>query len=154
MSRGIASLFIVLLVLLCAGTGCTSAVATVEVDSRAMEPTLREGDTVTVDPVHGQRLNRGDIIAFYHPLIDDVWVRRVVGLPGEEVEVEASGYVLIDGNRLDEPYMVAGSGVPFGPARVPSFHYFVLGDSRGLSEDSRGSLGPVPFGNVKGIILD
>src|SRR5262244_2374116 len=87
-----------------------------------------------------EEINRGDIVVFWYP--DDPsksYIKRVVGLPGEEVMVE-NGKVLINGSPLDEPYMNAdyrsSDSMP-GPIHVKDHHYFVLGDNRKNSSDSR-----------------
>src|SRR5262245_29184711 len=113
--------------------------ATVRVSGQAMMPTLRDGDRVLIWKVF-EEINRGDIVVLWYP--DDPsksYIKRVIGLPGEEVMVE-NGKVLINGSPLDEPYMNAdyrsSDSMP-GPIHVKDHHYFVLGDNRPNSSDSR-----------------
>ncbi len=75
-------------------------------------------------------------------------IKRVIGLPGETVEVR-DGVVHVDGVRLDEPYILA-DGRDFPRVEVPAGEYFMLGDNRSNSDDSRYSLGTVPREAVVG----
>jgi signal peptidase I len=100
----------------------------------------------------GQRdIERGDVIVFRYPEDPDVdYVKRVVGLPGETVEM-IDGEVWIDGEPLVEPYVEPGNRDPidFGPTTVRAGHYFCMGDNRDNSRDSR-VWGPVPRSLVRG----
>jgi signal peptidase I len=103
---------------------------------------------------------RGEIVVFQTPARASAecagggtFVKRIVGLPGEVVS-ERDGVVFIDGRRLDEPYLDASERdlqTQTWP-RVPEADYFVMGDNRADSCDSR-TWGPVPRGNLKGPIV-
>ncbi|MBW8712759.1 MAG: signal peptidase I [Acidobacteria bacterium] len=110
-------------------------------------------------------IRRGDIIVFKYPDEPDRdFIKRVIGLPGETVELKAKK-VYIDGHPLDEPYVhflepaseaqeVTSFDVRerYGPVRVPEDHYFVMGDNRDNSQDSR-YWGFLPRDYVKGRAL-
>ena len=112
-----------------------------------MAPTLLPGYNVEVEPTPAN-IKRGDIIYFlappaYRTRPTDLRVSRVVGLPGEHIETNAKG-VLVNGAPLSEPYLAAGTsgwtGTPSGaikPQDIPADAYFVLGDNRENSQDSR-----------------
>ena len=105
-------------------------------------------------------VKRGDILVFKYPEEPERdFIKRVIGLPGETLEVRDKR-VHIDGEPLDEPYLQqmgpggAGGLVldrrdNFGPISVPLGHYFMMGDNRGNSEDSR-FWGALPHAHVKG----
>ena len=113
------------------------------IPSESMLPTLKVHDRVLVNklsyklhPVH-----RSDIVVFTAPPhadpgIDDL-VKRVIGLPGNTVEGRG-GHVYIDGRLLKEPYLPANSYTSeFSPKVIPKNSYWVMGDNRGNSKDSR-----------------
>ena len=114
------------------------------IPSPSMVPTLKVHDRLLVDKVtfHVRDIRRGDIIVFRRPpalrdtKINDL-IKRVVGLPGETVEGR-SGHVFVDGVQLPEPYLPKGlETAPFEPIVVPLDAYFVMGDNRPESNDSR-----------------
>ena len=106
-------------------------------------------------------VSRGDIIVFKFPRDPERdFIKRVIGLPGETLEVR-EGEVHIDGEPLDEPWLrqpgtasAAGAAViprrdNHGPVAIPAGHYFMMGDNRGNSEDSR-VWGVLPHDHIKG----
>ena len=109
------------------------------VPTSSMEKTI-----MTDDRVIGLRLayknndpERGDIIIFKNPDNEDIlYIKRVIGMPGETVEIHDGG-VYIDGTLLDEPYLATVTEGEFGPYEVPEDHYFMMGDNRNNSADSR-----------------
>ena len=112
--------------------------------------TALEGWLLPVTPVA-----RGDILVFKYP--DDPardFIKRVVGLPGETLEVR-DAVVYVDGRPLDEPYLrnarphLGPARDNFGPVTVPREHYFMMGDHRNNSQDSR-FWGPLPHAYLKG----
>lgn len=145
-------------------------VETYYIPSGSMEPTLQVGDRILVDKLayHLHSVDRGDIVVFARPPKENCpgppvpdLVKRVIGLPGETISLSGSGHVLIDGRRLDESWLPASqqgttfpgpSGTPYSlvrPYRVPSGNYFVMGDNRRDSCDSR-YWGPVPENLIVG----
>lgn len=80
---------------------------------------------------------RGDIVTFYYPDDEDtVYLKRIIGLPGETVE-GIGGVVYIDGEPITEDYISQELNSDFGSFKVPSGMYFVMGDNRNNSWDSR-----------------
>jgi signal peptidase I len=135
------------------------------IPSPSMEPTLNVGDRVLVNKLSYDLhdVNRGDIVVFEAPEAEaedgmrDL-VKRVVGLPGEEVEYR-NGLVYVDGEPLEEEYLPDGTTTA-PPAQacprdtgasitVPAESYVVLGDNRGASRDSR-CFGPIPEDDIVG----
>ena len=98
---------------------------------------------------------RGDVIVFKAPnqppgQPERDFIKRIIGEPGETVEVR-DHTVFIDGQPLDEPYVLETPNYTYGPEVVPPDHYFVLGDNRNNSSDSHvPSVGMVPKGNIIG----
>lgn len=119
----------------------------VEVAGDSMSPTLEAGQylVATRPPA---RLGRGDVVVVRRPERPIDVVKRVVGLPGEEVVVE-DGVVTVGGRRLDEPY-ARGTG-PGGRWHLGPDEFVVLGDNRDRSSDSR-AFGAIPRGAVVGVV--
>ena len=80
---------------------------------------------------------RGDIMVFLYPQNPSrALVKRVIGLPGDLIEID-TGQVIRNGERLDEPYVVHSDARSFDPVHVPEDSYYILGDNRLVSSDSR-----------------
>ena len=120
------------------------------VEGQSMEPTLHNHERVIVEKVsyyfHSPR--RGDVVVLHNPNGEGLLIKRVVGLPGEEIAVQ-KGQVIINGRPLEEPWSVQVGGADFPPTLVPAGCVFVLGDNRPHSNDSR-AFGPVPIDEIVG----
>jgi signal peptidase I len=126
------------------------------IPSDSMNPTLVQHDRVLVNKLsyHFHDVHRGDIVVFERPpgeidpRIKDL-IKRVVALPGETVEGR-NGQVLIDGRALTEPYLPKGTQTTdFTAQKIPPDKYWVMGDNRGNSKDSR-VFGPIPKSLIVG----
>ncbi len=120
----------------------------VVVEGTSMDPNLHEGERLLVDKLIYYKfqsfgfghLERGDIVVFWYPKNPELsYVKRIIGLPGESVELR-NGKVLIDGREMSEPYLSPTNNqgmanLPFTP--IEQHHYFVMGDNRDNSSDSR-----------------
>jgi signal peptidase I len=127
--------------------------ARVRVDGSSMLPTLTNGERAIVNKL-AYRLGkpeRGDIIVFYFPVDpSQEFIKRVIGLPGDQVSIH-KGVILINGQRLEEPYLDARIRYE-GDWTVADGQLFVLGDNRNNSLDSH-NWGTVPFDYVIGKAL-
>jgi signal peptidase I len=107
------------------------------IEGSSMEPNLHDGEYVIIDRVSYvlHKPERGDVIVFVPPTGDKDYIKRVMGLPGDTVEVR-NGQVLINGVVLDEPYLNTTTNYALGPETIEPGKYFVLGDNRNNSSDS------------------
>lgn len=104
----------------------------------SMTPTLEEGDVVV--SVKAKEFEQGDIIAFYYN--NKILVKRVIGNPGDWIDISEAGDVYVNGERIDEPYLqdkALGECDIEMPYQVPESRVFVMGDHRSTSVDSRSS---------------
>ncbi|HIK03869.1 MAG TPA: signal peptidase I [Trichormus sp. M33_DOE_039] len=116
------------------------------IPSESMFPTLYEGDRLVVEKV-SYRFHpptSGDIVVFQPPAElqkrgypkDQAFIKRVIGIPGEIISV-ANGKVYLNGQPLAEDYIAEPPNQPFPPVKVPKDQFFVMGDNRNNSNDSR-----------------
>ncbi len=116
-----------------------------------MSPTISDGDNLVIDRrayEQDKAVARFDIIAF--KVSSDLFhYKRVMGLPNEKVEIRG-GQFFVNDTLLDEPFEQQRSNESnFGPLVIPENEYFVLGDNRGNSNDSR-AFGPIMRDDIKG----
>jgi signal peptidase I len=109
---------------------------------QSMEPNLHTDQRLVVEKISYSRWwpvggpQRGDVVVFRIDPNSDLLIKRVIGLPGDRVEIRA-GQVYINGESLNEMYLTQPTYGDYGPVDVPPLHIFVLGDNRGFSNDSR-----------------
>lgn len=108
------------------------------VPSGSMLPTIAEYSLLLCPRVYNtEKLERGDIISFQSDELDKILIKRLIGLPGEHVEINAEGVVSIDGEVLEEEYVVYQMTDYPCTFDVPEGHYLFLGDNRSGSADAR-----------------
>ncbi len=120
------------------------------VTGNSMQPALKEDQVIMCS--RSAHIKQGDIIAFYHN--KKILVKRVIGVSGDTVDIGADGRVSVNGTALSEPYAALSAegecdiNLPF---TVPAGRYFVMGDDRALSVDSRSTaVGCVAEENIIG----
>lgn len=112
------------------------------VSGHSMEATLHDGDNLIVDKISYRFRDpkRYEIVVFpYKHAEKTYYIKRIIGLPGETVQI-VDGYVYIDGEKLDEHYgleVMKNPGIAENPIQLGEDEYFVLGDNRNRSSDSR-----------------
>ena len=132
-------LIIFILLLISAACQAVVPVQPVKVEGTAMLPALKDGDRVIIDRQF-DKIERGDIIIFLFPRDQTrSYLKRVIGLPHETVEIR-EGQIFVNGRVLDEPYVdprFNQSARSLQPIKLPEDNYFVVGDNRDNSSDSR-----------------
>ena len=131
----------------------TLVLPVLQIEGTSMEPTLVNGDIVLLTKTSA--FDRGDICGFAWN--NKILIKRVIGIPGDWIEIDTDGTVYLNGEKLDEPY---AEQIAFGecdlefPFQVPQEQYFVLGDMRESSIDSRNTLvGCVEYEQIIGKIF-
>jgi len=152
----------------------TALIGSFEIQQTSMEPTFHEGQRVVVNKLgaslpgwlvgtahaaNGEpapfAVHRGQVVVFNSLTTPgEALIKRAIGLPGDTVELRADG-VFVNGARLNEPYVhgqLTACSNACSPVRLGPGHYFMLGDNREVSLDSR-SFGPVPAEKIIGTVL-
>jgi len=124
------------------------------IEGPSMEPNLHQGQFLVVNKL-AYRLGgvqRGDIVVFHYPNAPrrDL-IKRVIGLPGDRLEI-VRGQVWINGQPLDEPYVLEPGGYSYPPTVIEPDHVFVMGDNRNNSNDSR-RWGSLPIRSIVGKVV-
>ena len=131
----------------------TLVLPVLQIEGTSMEPTLHNGDIVLL--MKTTRFKRGDLCGFTWN--NKLLIKRVIGVPGDWIEIDTDGTVYLNGEKLDEPYVEQKA---FGecdlefPFQVPAEQYFVIGDMRENSIDSRNTLiGCIPKDQIVGKVF-
>ncbi len=124
-----------------------------QISGDSMSPTLEHDDVVVLYKT--KKFERGDMIGFYYQ--GKILLKRVIALPDDEIAIDAEGNVYINGEILEEPYVtekeLGDCDLEF-PYKVPGTSYFVMGDRRSNSVDSRNSiLGSIPQEDIVGKVF-
>lgn len=127
----------------------------VMVDGRSMEDTLQDRDNLICDKIsyRFKEPERFDIVVIYPTEAKDArWIKRIIGLPGEEVRIDSEGNIYINGEILEENYgkeVIQDPGMAVQTIKLGEDEYWVMGDNRNHSSDSR-VIGPVPKERIIG----
>ena len=131
----------------------TLVLPVLQIEGTSMEPTLSNGDIVLLTKT--TRFDHGDLCGFTWN--NKLLIKRVIGLPGDWIEMDTDGNIYLNGEKLDEPYVQQKD---FGecdlefPFQVPQEQYFVVGDMRESSIDSRNTLiGCIPKDQIVGKVF-
>ena len=111
---------------------------------KSMEPNFQADQVVRVEAVSPSDLERGDVVVY--EIEGNTWIKRLVGLPGEIVEIRGS-QLFINGQVHHEPYDTVPSPRNCGPFTLGEDEYFFVGDNRAASNDSC-SFGPLPGSSI------
>jgi signal peptidase I len=117
----------------------TLVLPVLQIAGTSMEPNLEDGDLVLL--VKTKNLQRGELCAFYYS--NKILIKRVIGLPGDYIYIDNEGTVYVNDEALDEPYVAKkalGECDMEFPYQVPENKYFLMGDHRETSIDSRSSV--------------
>ena len=117
----------------------TLVLPVLQIEGTSMEPTLSNGDILLLTKT--PRFSRGELCGFTWN--NKLLIKRVIGLPGDWIEIDTQGAIYLNGEKLEEPYvqkMALGECDLEFPFQVPPEQYFVVGDMRESSIDSRNSL--------------
>lgn len=117
----------------------TLALPVLQIEGSSMEPTLKDDEIVVL--LKTSRLQRGQLCCFSYQ--NKLLIKRIIGVPGDNIVIDENGFVFVNGELLDEPYIVDRAygecDIEF-PFIVTDNHYFILGDHRSTSIDSRSTV--------------
>lgn len=154
-----AKLIVILTLVLISGCPNTDR-ETMVLSSRVMEPTILQGSQVKIIRETDGQIRRFDIVIVKIPVLETKTVLRVVGLPGETLQVSPDGFY-IDGNPIDYPDTIVYSGISemplfYGteePVEIPENRFYVVGDNMPIARDSR-TFGLISEDRILGRIVE
>ncbi|EYE89371.1 signal peptidase [Fervidicella metallireducens AeB] len=107
------------------------------VPTESMKPAIMPGDRIIATRIHDfSKLKRGDIIVFKSDELNLKLVKRLIGLPKDKIVINNKGELFVNGEKLNEPYVIYNEGKE-ASFEVPENHYLFLGDNRASSNDAR-----------------
>ncbi len=124
----------------------------IHVDGHSMQDTLAPDEYVMVTKFDylGTAPLRFDVVSCRYPNMHKTFVKRIIGLPGDTIELIA-GELYINGQQIAQDFSLRKETEDYGPVTVPPDHYLVMGDNRAVSQDSRDPLvGPLPRSAITG----
>ena len=147
------TVYVLTIVAAVAVLNATLVLPVLQIEGTSMEPTLSNGDIVLLAKT--PRFAHGDLCGFTWN--NKLLIKRVIGLPGDWIEIDTDGSIYRNGEKLDEPYVqekaLGECDIEF-PFQVPPEQYFVVGDMRESSIDSRNSLiGCIPKDQIVGKVF-
>ena len=120
----------------------------------SMYDALDNGDVLLARKVDLDDLHRGDIVTVYDETTDELLVKRIIGLPGEEIYIDDNGYIYANWRLLDDFFQepVTEPNILYSDVLLGSNEYFIMGDNRTNSYDSR-YFGPVSIENIRDVAV-
>lgn len=132
-----------------------------QIKGASMEPTFFNGNYIFTSKITYRVRNpvRGDVVVFHSPKNPDIeYIKRVIGIPGDTILIQ-NQEVFVNGERINEPYIAAATTLMPGnfaqegvPMQIPENYYWVMGDNRPRSSDSR-EFGPIPVTSIVGQVF-
>ncbi len=147
------TIFALIVVAAIAVLAATLFLPVLQVSGTSMEPSLEDGDIIIL--MGNGSFKTGDLVGFYYQ--NSLLLKRVIGGPGDIIDIDEDGNVTVNGELLDEPYVTnkaMGETDRTYPYQVPDDRYFVMGDNRAISIDSRSTtIGCIEADQIVGKVI-